>query len=446
MTNPPTPTGTTAQPRKAALAAWIGSALEYYDFFIYGTAAALVFDEVFFPSSSPAAGTLLALATFGVGYIARPLGAIVLGHIGDRVGRKRVLVATILLMGVSTFAIGCLPSYETAGVVAPVLLVVARLAQGFSAGGEQAGASSMTLEHAPDDRRAFFTSFTLGGTQGGLVLASAVFLPFAALPQEELLSWGWRVPFWLSVVVVVAGLVIRRTLGETPVFAETETADGGAPLVVLLRRHWAAVLRVVLAALVSSISTLVSVWALSFATGDRDLSRTAILWVGILANIVALAAIPLWARLADRIGRRPVFIGGALASGVAFALYLWSISSGGYVLVFVTGILCSGIVYSASNGVWPALYGEMFPTRVRLTGVALGTQIGFAIGGFVPTIAAALAGDGPNGWVPVAVLGGVLCVVAAAAAATARETAHVPTADLETFHDAPAVGASAASR
>jgi MFS family permease len=438
MTHPSAvpPTAPAAQPRKAALAAWIGSALEYYDFFIYGTAAALVFDDVFFPSSSPATGTLLALATFGVGYVARPLGAVVLGHIGDRLGRKRVLVATILLMGASTFAIGCLPSYATAGVVAPILLVVARLLQGFSAGGEQAGANSMTLEHAPDGRRAFFTSFTLGGTQAGMVIATAVFLPFAALPQEDLLTWGWRVPFWLSIVVVAAGLIIRRTLDETPVF-ETTVAEGdreGMPLAVLLRDHWRSVIRVVLAALVSSISTLFSVWALSFATGDRDLSRTAMLWVGIVANVVALAAIPLWARLADRIGRKPVFIGGCLASGVVFAAYLWSISLADYALVFTTGILLSGVVYSAANGVWPALYGEMFPTRVRLTGMALGTQIGFAIGGFVPTIAEALAGDGESGWVPVAVLGAGLCVIAAIAAATGRETARVSTADLETFH------------
>src|SRR5690348_3211029 len=202
-------------PRKAALAAWIGSALEYYDFFIYGTAAALVFNKVFFPASSPATGTLLALATFGVGYLARPVGAFVLGHVGDRFGRKKVLVFTLLLMGVATFAVGCLPTYETAGVLAPVALVVLRLLQGLSASGEQAGANSMSLEHAPEHRRAYFTSFTLSGTQAGQILATAIFLPVAALPQEDLLSWGWRVPFWCSAVVVVVGLVIRRKIDET---------------------------------------------------------------------------------------------------------------------------------------------------------------------------------------------------------------------------------------
>ncbi|WP_433799266.1 MFS transporter [Actinomycetospora sp. CA-084318] len=442
---PAAPAG--AQPARAALAAWIGSALEYYDFFIYGTAAALVFSKVFFPSSSPTAGTLLALATFGVGYVARPLGAVVLGHVGDRVGRRRVLIFTLVLMGAATFAIGCLPDYSTAGALGPVLLVVCRLLQGFSAGGEQAGANSMTLEHAPDDRRAFFSSFTLGGTQAGMIIATFVFLPVAALPQEQLLSWGWRVPFWLSVVVVIAGIVIRRTLSETPVFEE-QKAQGrteGLPIVALLRHHWAAVLRVVLGALVSSVSTLVSVWALSYATSTQGLDKTAMLWVSIAANAVALAAIPLFARYADRVGRKPVFVFGCVASAVVLAFYLWSISTASYALIFVFGVLLSGVVYSAANGVWPAFYGEMFPARVRLTGMAVGTQIGFAVGGFVPTIAESLVGTGAGGWVPVAILGAVLCALAAIAGLTARETAHVPTADLDRVADrgAPAVPAAA---
>ena len=185
-------------PFKAALASWIGSALEYYDFFIYGTAAALVFGRIFFPSSDPAAGTLLALATFGVGYVARPVGAFFMGHIGDKFGRKRVLIFTLILMGASTFLVGCLPTYNQVGVFAPLLLVILRLCQGFSASGEQAGANSMTLEHAPANRRAFVTSFTLSGTQAGQILATAVFLPITRLPEDQLLAWGWRVPFWLA--------------------------------------------------------------------------------------------------------------------------------------------------------------------------------------------------------------------------------------------------------
>ena len=304
--------------RKTALAAWIGSALEYYDFFIYGTAAALVFNKVFFPAADPATGTLLALATFGVGYLARPLGAFVLGHVGDRFGRKKVLVFTLLLMGVATFAVGCLPTYASIGVLAPVLLVVLRLLQGLSASGEQAGANSMSLEHAPEHRRAYFTSFTLSGTQAGQILATAIFLPVAALPQEDLLSWGWRVPFWCSAVVVIVGLVIRRKIDETAAFKRTKVAK--LPVATLFRTHWVDVLRVVLAATIASVSTIFTVYALSYAVNTIGLARTSMLWVGVLANVVALAAIPLLARLSDKVGRKPVFLAGCGACAILIFL------------------------------------------------------------------------------------------------------------------------------
>ena len=426
---PPTAHG---KPRQAAVAAWIGSALEYYDFFIYGTAAALVFNKVFFPDSDPATGTLLAVATFGVGYAARPLGAFVLGHVGDRFGRKKVLVFTLLLMGVATFLVGCLPTYDQVGVLAPVLLVLLRLLQGLSAAGEQAGANSMTLEHAPPHRRAYYTSFTLSGTQAGQILATAAFLPVAALPEDALLSWGWRVPFWASVVVVVVGYIIRRRLEETPVFEQQVAGDGVAklPVVELFREHWRDVLRVVCASVIAGVSTIFTVYALSYAVNTVELERTPMLWVGVLANVVALLALPLCATLADRIGRKPVFIVGSLGCAVLMFAYLGAIAAGNYPLIFLVGIVMFGLVYSATNGIWPSFYGEMFTAQVRLSGMAIGTQIGFAIAGFSPTIAAALDGaDGAN-WVPVAVLTAVLCLVNVVAVATGRETYRVPTEDL----------------
>ncbi|MEU5882445.1 MFS transporter [Spirillospora sp. NPDC047279] len=420
------------QPRKAALAAWIGSALEYYDFFIYGTAAALVFGKVFFPDSEPAAGTLLALATFGVGYLARPVGAFVLGHVGDRFGRKKVLVFTVSLMGVATFLVGCLPTYSQVGVLAPVLLVTLRLMQGLSAGGEQAGANSMTLEHAPSHRRAYYTSFTLNGTQAGQILATAIFLPIAAMPEDQLLSWGWRVPFWLSALVMIAAYVIRNRLAETPVFEE-QAAQGEVaemPLAVLFRDHWRDVLRVMVAAVIASVSTIFTVYALSYAVNTIELSKTPMLWVGVLANLAALAAIPFWGNMADRVGRKPIFIGGSLGCAVLMFGYLWSISIGNWGLIFFFGIVMFGLVHSATSGVWPAFYGEMFSARVRLSGTAIGTQIGFAIAGFAPTIAGAIAGSGKDAWFGVAVVTAVLCLVNVAAVATGRETAHVPTEEL----------------
>lgn len=419
-------------PKKAALASWIGSALEYYDFFIYGTGAALVFGKIFFPASDPAIGTLLALATFGVGYVARPVGAFFMGHFGDRFGRKKVLVFTLLLMGTSTFLVGCLPTYNQVGVAAPIMLVLLRLMQGFSASGEQAGANSLTLEHAPAHRRAFFTSFTLSGTQAGLILATAVFLPISRLPDDQLLSWGWRVPFWLSVVVVIIGYIIRRTLDETPAFKEQQEHHEVAklPLAVLFQSYKSDVLRVLFAALVSLVSTIFGVYVLSYAVNTIKLDRTTMLWVAILTNVVALVAIPLWAMLADRVGRKPVFIFGALGSGVLIFPFLWAIGEGNIPLIFTFGILMSGVVYSAANGVWPSFYGEMFDTRVRLSGMAIGTQIGFALAGFGPTIAAAIQGKGSGGWLPVAYFTAGACVIAAIAAWTARETYDVPMNDL----------------
>lgn len=430
---------TSGKPRKAAVAAWIGSALEYFDFFIYGTAAALVFGKVFFPTSDPATGTLLALGTFGVGYLARPVGAVFLGHIGDRFGRKRVLVATLLLMGVATFLVGCLPTYADIGVAAPIMLVALRLLQGLSAAGEQAGANSMSLEHSPDDRRAYYTSFTLSGTQAGQILATAAFLPIAVLPQDQLLSWGWRIPFWCSALVVVAGFVIRRKLDETPVFEQEVAGQAKAklPITILLRDHWADVLRVVAAAVIASVSTIFTVYALSYAVNSVGLARTPMLWVGVLANVVALAAIPLWASLADRVGRKPVFIGGSLGCAVLIFAYLGAISSGNYTLVFAVGILLFGVVYSATNAVWPSFYGEMFTARVRLSGMAIGTQIGFAIAGFTPSISAAIAGPNSANWVGVAIFTAALCLVNVVAVATGRETFRTPTAELGLKDRAP---------
>ena len=417
-------------PKKAALASWIGSAVEYYDFFIYGTAAALIFPKLFFAPNNPQAAAIASFATFGVAYITRPLGAVALGHIGDRFGRKKVLTFTLLLMGLSTFMIGCLPTYDQLGILSPILLVIARLLQGVSAAGEQAGANSMTLEHAPAHKRAFFTSFTLSGTQAGLILATLVFLPITQMPEAQMLSWGWRIPFFLSALVVAVGFWVRRTLPETPVFEkEQETqahAKADLPVAVLFRTQWADVLRVIFAALVSVVSTIFSVFTLSYAVNTMKIDRPTMLTVLILANVVALGAIPAFAALADRIGRRPVFIFGALGSAALIWPYMWAISQGNIPLIFTFGILLSGVVYSAANGVWPSLYGEMFDTKVRLSGMAIGTQIGFALGGFAPVISAALLGDGPTGWVPVAAFVTVTAGIAAVSIFTARETYRTP--------------------
>ncbi|MDO9377652.1 MAG: MFS transporter [Nocardioidaceae bacterium] len=429
-------------PGKAALAAWSGSALEYYDLAIYGTAAALVFPKIFFPEGNEQTATIAALATFGVAYVARPIGSFAMGHIGDRVGRKVILIGTLLLMGVSTFLIGCLPTYDQVGMLAPALLVLLRLLQGLSAAGEQAGANAMSFEHAPDDRRGFFTSFTLSGTQGGQILAPAVFLPLAAiLPEEDLLSWGWRVPFLLSSVLLVVGFIIRRSLEETPEFTdEVAQADAASappprtPLAELFRDHWRNVLRVFCAAFIAMVNTMFQVFALNFATADEygiGISNTTMLWLAIVANTVAIAVIPLWATLSDRIGRKPVFLTGVVGSAVLVTAFLSAIAAANVPLMFVLGVALAGVAYSMPNAVWPATYSEYFPTSVRLSGLAIGTQFGFALAGFTPTIAGALmAGDADNWW-RVAAFSILACVISATAVLTGPKATHrVPTRDL----------------
>jgi MFS family permease len=424
-------------PRKAALAAWSGSALEYYDLAIYGTAAALVFPDVFFPEGNRSAATIAAFATFGVAYVARPIGSFFMGHIGDRLGRKKVMVGTLLLMGISTFLVGCLPTYDQVGLWAPGLLVFLRILQGLSAAGEQAGANSMSFEHAPDHRRGFFTSFTLSGTQGGQVLAPAVFLPLAAvLSEDQLLAWGWRIPFWISAFVVLIGFVIRRTLDETPEFqAETDQhTTPRAPLAILFRDHWRGVLRVFFAAFIAMVNTTFQVFALNFATSDDygvGISSTTMLWLAIIANIVAIGTIPFWARLSDRVGRKPVFLAGLVGSAVLVTAFLASIASGNVPLVLVTGIALAGVVYSMPNAVWPATYAEYFPTSVRLSGMAVGTQFGFALAGFTPSIAGALMGGDADNWPKVALFCVAACAISAIAVLSGPNGTHrLPTREV----------------
>ena len=414
-------------PGRAALASFMGSAVEYYDFFVFGTAAALIFPKVFFPSGDEAA-LVMSFATFGVAYVARPVGAFILGHFGDRLGRRNVLMFTLVLMGLSTFLIGCLPTFATAGWIAPGLLVVCRLLQGFSAAGEQAGASSLTLEHAPDHRRAFFTSWTLTGTQGGLILAQLVMLPFVSLPDDAELSWGWRVPFWLSAVVVVVAYFIRRRLHETPEFDEAKAAGAIArmPLKPLLQHHWKDVIRVVLCAFIAAVSTVFGNLALAYgkAVGlEADLT----LWLVVVANIGALISQPFFGRLADRIGRKPVFIYGALSSAALMPFYMLSMSQGNHLLTFALAVATFSFGYAAANAVWPSFYGEMFSTQVRFSGMAIGTQLGFLVAGFAPSIVTALGGVAEGGWVVISIFTAVVCLISAGAALTAKETKDVPT-------------------
>lgn len=432
-------------PQKAALASWIGSALEYYDFAVYGTAAALVLNHLFFPAdASPGIAILLSMGTVGVAYVVRPLGALIMGPLGDRFGRKFVLMLTLFLMGGGTFLVGCLPTYGQVGLLAPTLLVVCRVVQGLSASGEQASAISVSLEHADDRHRAFTTSWTLQGTQFGTLLATAVFIPFTQLlTEEQLFSWGWRIPFWLSAVVVLVAYLIRRHLEEPPAFEEAQTETRtetpgekpAAPLSVMFRYHKTAVVRIAAAAMINTVNVVFLVWSLSFATSVVGLDRSVMLWVAVLANFVALFTIPAWALLADRVGRKPVFVIGVIGSVGLMFPYLGAVSAGHWTLIFVLGALLSGCFYSMANGIWPSFYAEMFPTRVRVSGLALGTQIGFAIsGGLTPVLATAVAGAQGDNWLNVTLVVCAAGLISVVAALTATETKDRTLENIDALH------------
>lgn len=418
-------------PVKAAVASFMGSAVEYYDFFIFGSAAALIFPHIFFPDTNTNAA-VMSLATFGFAYVARPVGAIFVGHFGDRIGRQKVLMFTLLLMGASTFLIGCLPTFDQVGWLAPILLVFARLCQGLSAAGEQAGASSMSLEHAPDNRRSFFTSWTLTGTQGGQILAAMIFIPVVALPDEIKYGIGWRIPFWLSALVVIVTFFIRRSLNETPEFEEAKKNNEIAklPLAVLLRFHWKDVLRVVFCAFIAAVSTVYGTLAISYGKTIGNMDESITLWLVVAGNIGALISQPFFGMLADKIGRKPVFIYGALASAAIMPFYLRSMESSNALLQFTLSVLVFSCAYAAANSVWPSFYGEMFSSQVRFSGLAIGTQLGFLMAGFAPSIVAALGGLEANGWIQISLFTATISVVASISALTARETYRVPTKEL----------------
>ncbi|MGN8026310.1 MFS transporter [Microbacterium sp. 22242] len=426
-------------PRRAAMSGWVGSALEYYDFSVYGAAAALVFPQVFFPGEDPAIALISSLATYGVGYVARPLGAFVLGNFGDKHGRKRVLVFAMMVMGLSTLLVGLLPTYAQVGVLAPVLLVVLRLIQGFAVAGELGGASAMIVEHAPAANRGFLTSFSLQGTQAGSILASASFIPLSTfLSHDAFLAWGWRIPFLLSVVVIVAGVIIRSRVDETPSFRreQSEHAVARVPVAQLFRENGGTVLRAVCMGLANVIGVTVVVFGTAYATQPAygvKMSPSVYLWIPVVANIVAIILIPIFGRLSDRIGRRPLMIWGPLSAGVLSFAYLFVVQARNIPLTVVLAILIFGILYQLWNATFASFFQELFPTRTRVTGFAVSQNIALFITGFLPAIFTAIAPPGsPSVPLIIGALTLVFSLISAFAAWRSRETAKLELEALET--------------
>ncbi len=393
----------TTNVRRVGLASLMGTTIEYYDFFIYGTAAALVFGDVFFPDSDPLTGTLLSFATFGVAFVARPLGGVVFGHFGDRVGRKVALVTTLLTMGVATVAIGLVPSYHSIGVAAPLLLVALRFIQGIALGGEWGGAVLMTVEHSPPTRRGFYGSWVQTGAQFGLIIANVVYLIVGAgMNDEAFMSWGWRVPFWISIVLVILGLAIRLRLEESPEFKALKESNDihPAPVVEVIRHHMKEVLLIAGAAIGNSVTFYAaSVFGLSFGT-TQGLSRSQMLVVIIVAAAWVIAASIYVGALSDRYGRKMIFIAGNLA--IAATIYPWmaAIETGNQGLVLIAYlVMLSG--YAMTWGTIGVFFAEAFKGAVRYTGLSVGFTLGVIIGGAATPIVLTQLIDSYDSVVPV---------------------------------------------
>jgi MHS family shikimate/dehydroshikimate transporter-like MFS transporter len=380
--------------RRAAFAGFIGTAIETYDFFLYGTAAALVLNKLYFPTLTPLTGTLASLATYSVGFLARPIGGVIIGHYGDRKGRRSALVLTLLTMGSATVAIGALPTYARIGVWAPALLVLLRLAQGFAVGGEWSGAALIAVEHAPDARRGFYGSWPQIGTPVGLLLSTAAFSAVARLPDAQFMTWGWRVPFLLSIILVAIGLVIRLRVTETPSFLRmaAERTHARRPALEALRAHPKEVLTAIGMRIAENGAFYIyTVFVLVYGTRHSGLTRQMVLTAILSGAACLIVAVPLFGALSDRVGRRPVYLFGACVTAAFAYPLLRLLDTGSAALACVALIVALVFGHAPMYGPQSAFMSELFGTRVRYTGMSLGSQLSSVLsGGLSPFIATTL--------------------------------------------------------
>ena len=418
-------------------ASLIGTTIEWYDFFLYTSAAALVFNKLFFPTADPLTGTLLSFATYAIGFVARPLGGLVFGHYGDKIGRKKLLILSLLLMGGSTFAMGLLPTYAAIGAGAPILLTLLRLVQGFALGGEWGGAVLIVSEHGDPKRRGFWASWPQCGAPGGNLLATAVLAVLAGVQSDaQFYSWGWRIPFLLSGVLVAIGLWIRLAVSESPAFlAAKQAQEAGivekerAPIVRVLRDNWREVLVAMGARMAENVSYyVITAFILVYITGPLGLSKSIGLTAVLVGSAFHFVTIPLWGALSDKVGRRPVYLFGAVGMAVwvfAFFPLLATKSTGLIILATTIGLFLHGAMY----GPQAAFFSELFGTRVRYSGSSIGYQLASILaGGLAPLIATGLL-KAFGSTVPISLYVVVTCVITIVAVIASRETKGVSLID-----------------
>ncbi len=410
---------------KVAFASMIGTTVEWYDFFLYGTAAALVFNQLFFPSYEPLTGTLLAFGTYAVGFFARPVGGIVAGHYGDKIGRKAMLVLTLLIMGGATFAIGLLPTYESIGIWAPILLLAMRLLQGFGIGGEWGGAVLMAVEHSPPNRRGFYGSWPQIGVPAGLLSANLVFLLVnQSMSEEAWLAWGWRIPFLLSIILIGVGMFIRLSISETPAFEQVREShtEAGMPIVDVVRNFPKEILQAMGMRIAENGAFYIfSIFVLTYVTTQLGLASSTAQTGVLIAAGIGLVSLPFWGWLSDRVGRRPVYLFGAVFSLLFAFPFFWLMNTESATLIWLAIILSLVLGHDAMYGPQAAYFCEMFSTRVRYSGASLGYQLASVLaGGLSPLIATALLGY--YGYTAVAWYLAGMALITIIAVVTAAET------------------------
>jgi len=414
--------------RKVAIASFIGTTIEWYDFFLYGTASALIFGRLFFPKYDALTGALASYSTYAVGFFARPIGGIVCGHFGDRIGRKSMLIFTLLVMGVATALIGLLPTYNQIGIWAPALLIVLRIAQGFAVGGEWGGAVLMAVEHSPKGRRGFYGSWPQVGVPVGLLLSTGVFSLISNLPEETLFSWGWRVGFLLSILLVGVGLYIRLAMTEPPAFAEVKQAgaESKMPVIDALRQHPRNVVLAMGARIAENGAFyLYTVFILTYATQPHiGFSRSSVLNAIALTAVIEIFAIPTYGWLSDSLGRRPVYLFGAIFTGLFAFPFFWLVETSKVSLMTLAVAVALVGGHAAMYGPQASFFSELFGTRVRYSGASLGYQLASVIaGGLSPLIATGLLKRTGVSW-PIALFVVGMAAVTTVSVFLAAETAH----------------------